>query len=338
MRLYDQPVNAMPDTPKRLAFVTAIYWFLLAYVLAALVWWFIALEKQNAEITRLRLQQAGQAGANTSQKVIDALNYKQRKHAQYLGEGIIFMALIVIGASFVYRATRRYFKLGRQQQNFMMAVTHELKSPIAVARLNMETLQRRQLQPEVAARLVSQTLAETERLNDLCNNILLASRFDAGHMLHQSEPVDLSLLCRDTVKSYAARYPGFRFISNAADIAIVQGDPLLLKMLLNNLVENAVKYAPAQSQVLVDLLKTDNNIALQVTDEGPGIPEAERKKIFEKFYRLGNEATRNHKGTGLGLYLVKRIAEDHGAQVIVSARQPQGAIFTVVFPIESRKS
>src|SRR5215204_1708963 len=121
----------MPVVRKTLALITGIYWVLLLYILAALVWWFISLEKQNREMTvlRLKLESPDNPHYNTLKK--EAYELQRRKDAQYIGEGTIFMLLIVVGAVFVYRATRRQWQLSQQQQNFMMAVTHELKTPIS---------------------------------------------------------------------------------------------------------------------------------------------------------------------------------------------------------------
>jgi K+-sensing histidine kinase KdpD len=111
----------------------------------------------------------------------------------------------------------------------------------------------------------------------------------------------------------------------------VKGDPLLLQILINNLLENAIKYSPKESSILAELKKGNSFIQLAVTDEGPGIPEHERKKIFFKFYRIGSEATRKTQGTGLGLYLCSKIARDHNADISVTNNNPRGSSFVVKF-------
>jgi len=101
--------------------------------------------------------------------------------------------------------------------------------------------------------------------------------------------------------------------------------------LINNLLENAIKYSPKESSILAKLKKGNSFIQLAVTDEGPGIPEHERKKIFFKFYRIGSEATRKTQGTGLGLYLCSKIARDHNADISVTNNNPRGSSFVVKF-------
>jgi len=324
----------MQSAKKKLAFVTVIFWFLLAYIMAALVWWFVSLDQQNNDMALLRLSELNPAAANYAARKADVLDYQRRKHGQYVGEGIIFMLLIWVGALFVYLATRRYLRLGQQQQNFMMAVTHELKTPIAVARLNIETMQRRKLDDAQRDRLLQMTLNETERLNDLCDNILLASRFDSGQQSAQQERFSLDQLVNDIVDQYNMRFPDRDFSCTVQPQIWVYGDPFLIRLLLNNLIDNAMKYAPKNSTIDVSL-KLKNQVAkLRVADQGKGIPAEEKKKVFDKFYRMGNEQTRNTKGTGLGLYLVKRIAERHDGTVEITDNVPQGSIFTIRSPLD----
>ena len=135
-------------TSKRLTLLTVVYWILLSYIVAALIWWFIALERQNRDITNVRLLELIKDDPQYVEKVTQIETAKKRKTAQYIGEGTTFLALILVGAVFVFRATRKQLLLSQQQQNFMMAVTHELKTPIAVTRLNLETLQKRKLEEE----------------------------------------------------------------------------------------------------------------------------------------------------------------------------------------------
>ena len=138
---------------KRFRFITVVYWLLLLYIVAALVWWFISLEKQNQDITDLRYielnsQKAALDPQNFIQQLYKIDNDSKRNTEKYIAEGVTFLILILIGAFFVYRSVRKQFKVQSQQQNFMMAITHELKTPISVAMLNLETLQKYQLDAE----------------------------------------------------------------------------------------------------------------------------------------------------------------------------------------------
>lgn len=316
---------------KRIRLIIFVYWFLLTYVVAALIWWFISLQMQNIKMTDLLINELKHDEPGYVQTVQQILDEKDRKTSQYIGEGVTFLALILLGAVFVYRATRRQLRLSMQQQNFMMAVTHELKTPIAVTRLNLETLQKRKLDEEKQTKLLRITLQEVNRLNSLCNNILLASQLDAGEYKINKNQVDISSLATRVAGEFCDRYPARTFYKVIHESLEVTGEELLLELLLSNLIENAVKYSPKDKPITIQLLQIGPEIHFIVKDEGAGIPEAERSRIFEKFYRIGNEATRTAKGTGLGLYLCRMIAKDHNAEINITGNDNGGAIFTVMF-------
>jgi K+-sensing histidine kinase KdpD len=218
-----------------------------------------------------------------------------------------------------------------QQQNFMMAVTHELKTPISVARLNLETMQKYSLDPDKQKKLIRMTLEETARLNFLTNNILVSSQLEGGGYQSSHEELDFSDLLKDCIQDFRNRYPDRNFAEQIEPDMEVKGDPLLLQILINNLVENALKYSPKESPVKAILKKENAGVQLQIIDEGSGIAEDEKKRIFTKFYRIGNEATRKTQGTGLGLYLCSKIARDHNADIRVTNNIPHGANFTITF-------
>jgi two-component system, OmpR family, sensor histidine kinase CiaH len=332
----------MPDASrKRLRRTTFIYWMLLLYIVAALAWWFISLEKQNTRIAQLQyssidIKKDSLSVLQLADRLFDIDKETKNNTGKYLAEGITFLILILIGAVFVYRSVRRQWKLQQQQQNFMMAVTHELKTPISVARLNLETLQKYNLDPEKQKKLIRTTLDETARLNFLTNNILIASQLEGGGYKSSKEELDLSTLLKDCMQDFRNRFPDRVFKDDIEADADVKGDALLLQMMINNLLENAIKYSPKKSPVTASLKKyrsgtSVNSVELQVKDEGQGISEEEKKKIFSKFYRVGNEATRKTKGTGLGLYLCRKIAQSHNGDISVTNNEPHGSNFIVIF-------
>lgn len=318
---------------KKLITITVVYWFVLLYIIVALGYWFISLEHQNSRMTDLLLNELKHDEPGYDKKVGQILDAKKRKTTQYISEGAAFLLLILIGAAFVYRATRKRLKLSLQQQNFMMTVTHELKTPIAVARLNLETLQKRRFEEQQQQKLINVTLQEVNRLNTLCNNILLASQLDAGEYKSSKNEVNMSELAKRVYTDFSLRNSGHVVSGDFEDNLYVTGEELLLEMMMSNLIENAIKYSPKKSAVKISLYKDNKRINFTVKDEGPGIAEEERNKIFEKFYRVGNEATRTTKGTGLGLYLCKQIAKDHNSVISVTDSDTQGSVFTVTFKI-----
>ena len=324
-------------TRKKLRRATLTYWLLLTYIVAAYVWWFISLERQNSQMRQFKLAQLeASIDSSHSPELFNAyreniLTEHRRSQTKYAGEGVVFLALIFFGAGFIYRSVRRQFRLQQQQQNFMMAVTHELKTPIAVARINLETLQKHHLDPEKQQKLIRMTLEETTRLNSLTNNILIASQLEGGGYKFSFEELDFSDLVADCLQDFRNRFPDREFVEEIEREIDVKGDPLLLQILFNNLTENAIKYSPRGKPIVVKLYREGETVRLEVQDQGAGIPEMEKDRVFDKFYRIGNESTRKTQGTGLGLYLCSKIARDHNADISVTNNHPAGSIFAVSF-------
>lgn len=316
---------------RKLRITTVVYWVLLLYIIAALAWWAFSLLQQNRQIHELRKASLSPASVNYNQQIRQINESQKTGVYKYIGEGSAFLLLILLGAFFIYRSVRQQFRLQQQQQNFVMAVTHELKTPIAVARLNLQTLQKHQLEEEKKARLVQTTLQETLRLDTLINNILIASQLEDHVYRMAKDELNFSELVNDVQRSFALRYPDRPLTASVQDDISLVGDATLLKLLLSNLLENANKYSPKTKPIRLQLSEKDGKICLTVSDEGCGIPDDEKKDVFKKFYRVGNEQTRKAQGTGLGLYICQKIAEDHGGTIAVKDNQPQGSKFTVQF-------
>ena len=323
---------------KRFRFITVVYWLLLLYIVAALVWWFVSLEKQNQHITDLRYSELNSQKTTLDPQNFDRQLYKidndsKRNTEKYIAEGVTFLILILIGAFFVYRSVRKQFRVQHQQQNFMMAITHELKTPISVAMLNLETLQKYQLDAEKQKKLIRMTLQETSRLDTLINNILVSSQLEGGGYVFSKEELDFSSLFKDCIRDAKTRYPERNFIEDIEPEIEIAGDPLLLQLLISNLIENAVKYSPKEKPIICKLNRPGKDVLMNIIDEGIGIADTEKTKIFEKFYRTGNESTRKTQGTGLGLYLCRKIAGDHNADISVTNNIPSGSNFVIHFHI-----
>ncbi|MGZ8545366.1 MAG: sensor histidine kinase [Flavisolibacter sp.] len=316
---------------------TIIYWVLLVYVIAALLWWLISLLTQNEDMYRLHREALTGIHPTDSKPYQEALagfeDERKRNQTKYVGEGITFLVLILFGAVYVYRSVRKQFRLQLQQQNFVMAITHELKTPIAVSRLNLETLQRHKLDEPKREKLLQLTLQETMRLDALINNILISSQLDVNAYSMNKEELNLSDLVQDVAVHFAARYPDRKLNIHITPEVDLTGDALLLKLMLSNFLENANKYSPADQSIGLKLSRNNKYVLLEVSDLGSGINADEKKEVFKKFYRIGNETTRVAKGTGLGLYLCKKIAEDHKGTVVITDNQPQGSNFIVSFRI-----
>jgi two-component system sensor histidine kinase CiaH len=327
-------MKSLTHRPIKRNLLSIIFWALLFYMILALAYWFFALEKQNRQIEEIRLQQVPATSQQHPAPVQEIERYANRKTIQYIAEGLTFLAFILVGAVFVFRATRRQFRLSEQQQNLMMAISHELKTPIAITRLNLETLQKRTLDTPTQQKLLHNSLLETNRLNSLCSNILLAAQFDSGLYRAASAPVNLSAILQKSVEENLSRFNGRQIQLLANTDVMIAGEEWLLMILMNNLIENALKYSPADKPIEVSLTHLPSGWEVAVCDQGPGVEEGEQRNIFKKFYRTGSELTRQKKGTGLGLYLCKKIADSHGATITVTNQVTRGSRFAVLFPMQ----
>jgi signal transduction histidine kinase len=315
---------------QKFLLITAGYWLLLFYIVVALGFWYVELKHQNNLMYAYKLEQLKKDDPLYSQK-LDALNEtKLRKEWQYIGEGSTFLLVIFVGAIFVYRATHKQIKLSQQQHNFMMAITHELKTPIATTKLNLETLLKRNLNEDQQHKLLTNAVKETDRLNLLTDNILTASRLESGsHAVVQE--LNLSEIADQCFANLERQFPKQQLEKHILPDIFVEGDKQLLQILLNNLLENAVKYTPDNAKIVLTLKTSGNKTLLEIADTGNGIPDNEKKNVFKKFYRVGNESVRITKGTGLGLYLCKKIVEDHKGTLLLSDNIPHGCLFAIRF-------
>ena len=324
----------MSGKSRKIKTIFIVYWFLLLYVVSALVWWYIALSRQNEDIFRHRLSEMNLAQKDYSIKLAELEQRKKAKTAQYMGEGIIFFLLIGAGAIFLYRAVKKQLQLSEQQKNFMMAVTHELKTPIAVTKLNLETLQRRKLDEQQHQRLLQHALDETNRMNALCSNLLVSSQMESGKYAVSLERISLNELIQEMIRDFTNRFPERKVLQDCQEEAMISADTFLLQILVNNLLNNAHRYSPKDQPIEISVNKNKQKVTLSIIDGGKGIAEADRKKVFEKYYRKDMSADKQVKGTGLGLYIVKRITALLDAEINIEENKPSGCIFNVEFKSE----
>jgi K+-sensing histidine kinase KdpD len=192
-------------------------------------------------------------------------------------------------------------------------------------------MQKHQLGEEKKKKLLQMTLQETLRLDTLINNILIASQLEGNAYRVSKEELDFSALVKDVVRGFQGRYPDRVLHADIQEEIDLQGDAMLLKLMLSNLLENANKYSPKDKPIALFLANTNGTVQLEIRDEGSGIPDEEKKEVFEKFYRIGNEQTRKTQGTGLGLYICQKIVRDHGGDIGLKDNQPAGSKFIVQF-------
>jgi signal transduction histidine kinase len=294
--------------------------------LAALIFWYIDLNAQNQELTRLRLNDVNPHETHYVEKVNHINDIRDRKNIQYTGEGITFLLMIIAGAIYVFRIIKKQLVQAEQQKNLMIAITHELKTPIAITRLNLETMQIRKLEFAQQQKLIRSSIQEANRLNTLCNNMLFMSQLNSGDSKLSNEMLDLSNVARDCVLDFVARYPDRKILIESENEIIISGDKILLQLAINNLLDNAIKYSEKDDVVLVKIFKANRKVNLKVIDRGIGIKDSEKKRIFEKYFRgSGMQA----KGTGLGLYLTRKIVKQHHGIISFRNNEYGGTTFDI---------
>jgi signal transduction histidine kinase len=254
--------------------------------------------------------------------------------AMIMSEGSVFIFVFFAGAYSLHKSINKERKLQEQKRNFLLSVTHELKSPLASIKILLQTIQKRNLTKQQTLDFIGKSLMDIERLDDMVENMLLASKIDNRSYSFPKAQFSLSVL----VDSIVNRLQLTKCESNQQIIDAeiepkiqITGDKFALTSVVTNLIENAIKYSGPCETVGVRLFSKDDKIFLQVADHGIGIADQEKNRIFDKFYRVGSEDTRNTKGTGLGLYIVKEVLDKHQASIKVKDNRPIGSIFEVVF-------
>jgi two-component system, OmpR family, sensor histidine kinase SenX3 len=252
--------------------------------------------------------------------------------------GIILFTLIIAGLVVYTVFLVREIHKNDQQDSFLNAVTHELKTPIASIRLYLETLQSRQIGEAQRQDFYRIMLEDTDRLFGTVEQILKAGEARQASAKRNWEEVDFSGIVAETVELTRLRHhlppEAMRLTAAPAEKLLVKGNPQELRTAVFNLVENAVKYSGEKKDIVIDL-QTPNidTILLQVQDQGVGIPSTELKRIFKRFYRVASSATGRVKGTGLGLFIVRSIARRHGGEAFAESEGAgRGSMFTLRLP------
>lgn len=299
------------------------------------VWWEVLLVKQTRQIHdgKEKLIALEVGGSVQLQKELSELKKKENNYIyMIIGEGTIFLIFITIGIIRVYNAHKREKEISSQQKNFLLSVSHELKTPLATSKLNLQTLLKHILPKETQVEMLEKTLYENERLTQLIENILISTRLDdagnADSILVNKEEVNISDLTQTTIQKAFTSEQQKRITTKIENNILLNTDTAIFPSIIINLVENALKYTPDNCPVVVELCKTDK-IILKVSDEGTGISTEEKTKVFDKFFRSGNEETRKSKGTGLGLFIVKKMVEMHNGTISVYDNRPNGSVFEV---------
>jgi len=282
-----------------------IFYAIIIYAVAELIWWGYML-----------------------------VTLQPQRTAMILGEGSMFVIVFTAGAISLHKSIKKERRLQEQKKNFLMSVTHELKSPLASIKLLLQTIQKRDLTKQQVHDFINKSLLDIERLDDMVENMLLASKIDNRSYTFPKAQFNLSALVDSVVNRLQLNKCDLtqQLINAEIEPKIeITGDKFALTSVVTNLLENAIKYSGPCEVVDVRLYSRDNKIFLEVADHGIGIADNEKPRIFDRFYRVGSEETRNTKGTGLGLYIVKEVLNQHEASISVKDNDPTGSVFEVVF-------
>ncbi len=345
---------------NKLHLITAVA---TVYIIIGFAWWSILLLRKNEEtwqlhIDNLRLTMIAGNNYTDDKSMQEAPEYTVlmlKHHSQQtmiLGEGSFLFLGLLVGVWFISRTFNKEMELTQQRQNFLLSVTHELKSPLASISLVLQTIKRRNIDEEKKQHLTTNALKEADRLNELVNNILLSTKLDTSYEV-DPEAFNLVDLTEDLLEKYQIKFPKVHFEIISDKMPLLYADRQGILSVMSNLIENGAKYAivnnplPTSSNntarstvaqlqedayVKIKLKHDDEKFCVEVSDNGIGISIPERKKIFDKFYRVGNEMTRTTKGTGLGLYIVSQIIKAHKGTIRISDNEPQGSVFKIVLP------
>ena len=304
----------------------ALFLVLATYVFLQLAWWVNLLISSAAKLFEAR------TAFNPSPDVLAAaLQNWEKTVLMVAAEGVIFSLLFMFGLSWIWRVMRADNYILARERNFLLAVTHELKTPIASIRLAIDTLKRLDLDGADRDEMLDVARSGTLRLERRVEDILQATRLNLPDALVRS-PFDITEFVEDTASTFLHLNPessvSVKMIGDSG--LLLQGDEEMWRLCLINLLENAIKYSPSHTSVEVVLDTTTKKPRLSIIDHGPGISPDERKKVFEAFYRLPRD--KDFEGTGLGLHLVFRIVKMHGAEIHITSTAGGGATFVIDWP------
>jgi signal transduction histidine kinase len=248
----------------------------------------------------------------------------------------VFYLTLGIGVALTARALYREARLSRLKTDFVSLVSHELRTPLTSIRMFIETLALGRVKDAAQTQEVLKTLArETERLSDLIERVLDWARIESGRKTYHRETLEAQALIDATVAAFRAQ----RLDANVQvscelepNLPALEVDREAITGALLNLMQNAFKYSGEDKRIAVRARSEPHGVAIDVEDNGPGIAPRERKRIFERFYRVDSLLTRQTEGSGLGLSIAQRIVEAHGGKISVKSELGRGSCFTIHLP------
>lgn len=286
-----------------------IFYILSVYVFVQFIWWGYHL----IELTEL---------------VPHENDYVSKRVIMIIGEGAVFLILLAVGIWQIHRSIRKELKLSERQNNFLLSVTHELKTPLAANKLYLQTIGKRELTKDQQQELLKKAIDENVRLEHMIDNILNASRLENKVLKAEMDEIHLLSLFETIAKRFNHFKTGKPIEIDAEDV-VIKGDRFMIETILNNLIENAIKYGGDDPAITLYAELQNSSVHFGVKDNGPGIQKEHTNEIFKKFFRIGNEETRTQRGSGLGLFIVSELVKMHHGTVAYLDNLPSGANFQI---------
>jgi K+-sensing histidine kinase KdpD len=247
-----------------------------------------------------------------------------------LSEGSVFFLILILGLWKIRSSIKKELKFSERQNNFLLSVTHELKTPLAANKLYLQTIVKRDLDATKRTELIEKAIAENQRLEVMIDNILNATRLDNQVVQLHKEHLNLSDLFQQIADRFNKSLQVDLIQLEIETDVFIDADSFMIETVINNLIENALKYAGHQKTIILYLKQNENKrVIFGVKDEGPGVTLDSQIEIFEKFMRSGNEETRSQKGTGLGLFIAAEFIKIHGGRIVYKNNKPIGANFEI---------
>ena len=277
-----------------------------------------------ASIATVGIDKVVQLSINpTNLQQLEEERFQQRNI--WLYQSILLLVLVASGIYGVYYSIDSIYQLNKRQNNFLLSVTHEFKTPIAAIRLMLQTSKNPKVKEEKKAELIENSIQNTFRLEELAENMLVSMQIENDKYQYALSTLDLSEMLNQVIDNQSIKGEIAGTIEPGVTLT---GDGFIMRMVANNLIENAFKYSD-NKPIEVNLYMQGTKKVLEVKDIGVGIAKEDYKKIYKKFFRVQDEETRTTKGTGLGLFIVKQAVERHRGKVAVMANKPRGSVFIV---------
>ncbi len=293
--------------------VQILFWLSFVYITVALVFWGRSLYELSIENIHLQkelldLKYSDKTKPSYLQEIKTLEAQITSKQKQYWGEGLTFFAFIILSGTIVYIALKREKERSDFQNNILLSITHELKTPLASIKLSLQTLQKRELPREDQLRVIEPALEDVNRLDSMTNNILSINRLESNQLEVNNKETTAHTLLNPIINDYRKAQKTHQIYLEGDDFSLYT-DPYLMSILISNLLSNAIKYSPKSDNVIIRTIPSNDKDSIEIIDQGEGIKESELNKVFKKYYRSGSENTRTTKGSGLGLYIVRKICD-----------------------------